>query len=70
MSSPVCIMIDRSFLDRMPHELKEAIAEDCEDYLIHRHIPLQSHSYDNIIMHALKEGYQMRLFDRPIRKPA
>ena len=70
MSSPVCIMIDRSFLERMPHELKEAIAEDCEDYLIHRHIPLQSHSYDNIIIHALKEGYQMKLFDRPIRKPA
>jgi hypothetical protein len=63
-------MIDRSFLDRMPHELKEAIAEDCEDFLVHRHIPLRSHSYDNIIIHALKEGYQMKLFDRPIRRPA
>ena len=61
-------MIDRNFLDRISHEHKEALAEDCEDYLIHRHIPLQSHSYDNIIIHALKEGYQMQLFDRPIRK--
>jgi|TARA_Y100000389_G_C17428942_1_gene501321 hypothetical protein len=61
-------MIDPEFLNRMAHEHKEALAEDCEDFLIHRHIPLQSHSYDNIIIHALKEGYQMRLFDRPIRK--
>lgn len=51
----------------MPHAVKEALAEDCEDYLLHRHIPLMSHSYDNIIMQALREGYQMTKFDRPIR---
>lgn len=60
-------MIDRSFLDNLSHEQKEALAEDCEDFLVHRHIPLQSHSYDNIIIHALKEGYQLDKFDRPIR---
>jgi hypothetical protein len=51
-------------LNLLTHELKEALAEDCEDYLIHRHIPLHSHSYDNIIQQALKEGYQMSKFDR------
>jgi len=54
-------MID---LDKLTHEEKEALAEDCEDYLIHRHIPLYSHSYDNIINQALKEGYQLIKFDR------
>jgi|TARA_B100000282_G_scaffold129349_1_gene92613 hypothetical protein len=60
-------MIDRSFLEKIPHELKEALAEDCEDYLLHRNIPLHSHSYDNIIIQAIKEGYQANKFDRPIR---
>jgi hypothetical protein len=60
-------MIDRTFLDTMAHDEKEALAEDCEDFLVHRHIPLHSHSYDNIIMQAIKEGYQMTKFDRPIR---
>jgi len=54
-------MID---LTKLTHEDKEALAEDCEDYLIHRHIPLHSHSYDNIINQALKEGYQLIKFDR------
>ena len=54
-------MID---LNKLSHEEKEALAEDCEDYLLHRNIPLYSHSYDNIIAHALKEGYQMDKFDR------
>ena len=58
-------MID---LDTITHDDKEALAEDCEDYLLHRHIPLYSHSYDTIINQALKEGYQMSKFDRPIRK--
>ena len=61
---PTCVMID---LKNMSHPVKEALAEDCEDFLLHRHIPLHSHSYDNIIMQALKEGYQMNKFDRPIR---
>ena len=60
-------MIDRSFLDTMSHELKEALSEDCEDFLLHRNIPLMSHSYDNIIMQAIKEGYRLEKFDRPIR---
>ena len=60
-------MIDRTFLDTMAYDEKEALAEDCEDFLVHRHIPLHSHSYDNIIMQAIKEGYQMTKFDRPIR---
>lgn len=54
-------MID---LNELTHELKEALAEDCEDFLVHRHIPLYSHSYDNIIMQAIKEGYQLNRFDR------
>tara|TARA_A100001201_G_scaffold20023_1_gene22456 strand:+ start:2087 stop:2260 length:174 start_codon:yes stop_codon:yes gene_type:complete len=54
-------MID---LDSLSHEEKEALAEDCEDFLVHRHIPLRSHSYDVIIQHALREGYQLDKFDR------
>jgi hypothetical protein len=46
----------------MSPEYKEALAEDCEDFLLHRHIPLMSHSYDNIIIHAIKEGYQLSRF--------
>jgi|TARA_R100000005_G_C4822742_1_gene103190 hypothetical protein len=58
-------MID---LDSLSHEEKELLAEDCEDYLLHRNIPLRSHSYDNIILHAMREGYQIQKFDR-ISKP-
>ena len=60
-------MID---LNKLSHDEKEALAEDCEDYLLHRNIPLYSHSYDNIIAHALKEGYHISKFDRPMRKTA
>tara|TARA_B100000530_G_scaffold316594_1_gene247020 strand:- start:549 stop:731 length:183 start_codon:yes stop_codon:yes gene_type:complete len=56
-------------LEKITHEQKEALAEDCEDFLLHRHIPLHSHSYDNIINQALREGYQMSRFDRFINKP-
>lgn len=56
-------------LDALDHEFKEQLAEDCEDYLLHRHIPLHSHSYDNIIIQAIREGYQMKLFDRYVNKP-
>jgi len=55
-------MID---LDKLSHEEKEVLAEDCEDFLLHRNIPLRSHSYDNIILHAIREGYQLNKFDRP-----
>ena len=44
-------MID---LSKLSHDEKEALAEDCEDYLVHRHIPLRSHSYDNIIPQAFR----------------
>lgn len=59
-------MID---LDNITHEEKEALAEDCEDFLLHRHIPLRSHSYDNIIRQAILEGYQLNRFDRFTNKP-
>ena len=59
-------MID---LSKLSHDKKEALAEDCEDYLVHRHIPLHSHSYDNIILQAFREGYQYNKFDRFINKP-
>lgn len=56
-------------LENLTHEQREALAEDCEDFLVHRHIPLHSHSYDNIINQALREGYQVKKFDRFINKP-
>lgn len=61
-------MIDRTFLDNMTHDEKECLAEDCEDYLVHRHIPLHSHSYDNIIIQAITEGYQLSRCDRKVFK--
>ena len=54
-------MID---LEHLSHEEKELLAEDCEDYLLHRNIPFRSHSYDNIILHAIREGYQLEKNDR------
>ena len=60
-------MID---LEKLSNDEKEALAEDCEDFLLHRHIPLHSHSYDNIILQAIREGYQIDKFDRFINKPA
>lgn len=56
-------------LESLSHEMREALAEDCEDFLLHRHIPLHSHSYDNIIVQAFREGYQMAKFDRFVNKP-
>ena len=59
-------MID---LNTLTHDEKEALSEDCEDYLVHRHIPLYSHSYDEIIIQAIKEGYQTEKFDRYVWRP-
>jgi hypothetical protein len=56
-------MID---LDRLNEQQLEALSEDCEDYLVHRYIPLTSHSHHSIINQALKEGYQLEKFDRII----
>lgn len=55
--------------ESLPDGIKEALAEDCEDFLNHRHIPLHSHSYDRIIIQALREGYQMSGFDRGPHSP-
>lgn len=55
-------MIDRTFLTTMTHEYKEELSDSCEDFLNHRNIPLMSHSYDNIIIQAVKEGYQLDRF--------
>ena len=54
-------MID---LTTLSHAEKEALGEDCEDFLLHRHIPLHSHSYEHIILQAMREGYQISKFDR------
>ena len=59
-------MID---LEKLSIDEKEALAEDCEDFLLHRHIPLHSHSYDKIILQAIREGYQIDKFDRFVNKP-
>ena len=40
------------------------LAEDCEDFLLHRNIPLRSYLVSDIIDQALKEGYQLKKFDR------
>lgn len=55
-------------LNGLSHEELEVLADDCEDYLLHRNIPLFSHSYHNIINQALKEGYKIDKFDRVIPK--
>lgn len=60
------MMID---LTNLTVEEKESLSEDCEDFLLHRHIPLRSHSYDEIIRQALLEGYQINRFDRFVNKP-
>ena len=55
-----------ALLARLTHIQLEVLAEDCEDYLVHRYIPLHSHSYTNIIRQAFKEGYDYCRFDRCI----
>ena len=56
-------------LEKLSYDEKEALAEDCEDFLLHRHIPLHSHNYDKIILQAIREGYQIDKFDRFVNKP-
>ena len=56
-------------LENLTDDQKEALAEDCEDFLLHRHIPLHSHSHNNIINQALREGYQLKKFDRFVKDP-
>lgn len=56
-------------LEKMSDQMKESLSEDCEDFLLHRHIPLRSHSAEDIIIQAMREGYQIDRFDRFINKP-
>ena len=37
----------------------EKLAESCEDYLLHRFIPIRYTDKQDIINHAVKEGYQL-----------
>lgn len=39
------------------HERLENLAEDAEDYLSERNVPLYSHSYENIIAQAVRYGF-------------
>ena len=43
----------------MEHVDMDKLAESCEDYLTHRYIPILSNDRDDIINHAIKEGYQI-----------
>ena len=56
-------------LDNLSQTQIECLAEDCEDFLLHRHIPLRSHALDDIIDQAFKEGYQLHKFDRHQNEP-
>ena len=56
-------------LDKMSDQMKESLSEDCADFLLQRHIPLRSHSAEDIITQAMREGYQIDRFDRFIIKP-
>ena len=42
---------------------RSSLADSCEDFLLHRNIPLHSDVRDDIIVQALKEGYQLKKFD-------
>jgi len=53
-------------IESLSHEELEVLAEDCEDFLVHRYIPLNSHSYYNIVRQAFLEGYQYERFDRVV----
>ena len=47
--------------DLSEHE-RLLLAESCEDFLLHRNIPLRSYLVVDIIDQALKEGYQLSKF--------
>ena len=55
-------------LDTLTENELQALCDDCEDFLVHRYIPLTSHSHHSIINQALKEGYQIEKFDRIIHQ--
>ena len=49
-------MID---LEQLTDDAKEILAASCEDFLLHRNIPLRGSSPELIIQHALREGFQL-----------
>ena len=38
------------------------LADSCEDYLLHRYIPVYTTDEQSIIDHAVKEGFQIGLY--------
>lgn len=56
--------LDNKYMVEMSPQMRTALAEDCEDYLLHRHIPLRSEYDGDIIEQALREGYKLSKFDR------
>lgn len=51
-------------LENLSDTERLSLADSCEDFLLHRNIPLHSDARDDIIVQALKEGYQLRKFNR------
>ena len=44
-------------LNDLTHEALEIVSEDATEYLTERNIRLVSHSYQNIILQAIKHGF-------------
>ena len=53
-------MIDLNYISQ---EDKKFLVEDCKDFLDNLNITLFSDSDDNIILQAIKEGYELENFD-------
>ena len=60
----MCVNTNRVIHIIMRHNNTDALINDCEDYLLHRYIPLHSYTGEEIIKQAIKEGYMMDLFHR------
>lgn len=43
---------------------KQLLADRCEDFLLHRNIPLHSYTLDDIILQAVREGFQLSKFEQ------
>ena len=50
-------MID---LNNLTHEEKELLADDCEDFLLHRNIPLRSHSMIQLFNMPSEKGISLK----------
>ena len=64
----MCVNTNRVIHIIMRHTKADALINDCEDYLLHRYIPIHSYTSEEIIQQAIKEGYMMELFDRHYAK--